>query len=166
MNTTPAFNGRAAPFAAMVRLRAAGLAVAVACASGSAWPQAHEQTTGAYTLRASVVSSMDIAEATAREHGLDRSPVHGVLNVTLLARGGGPAPAVPAGVEASITNLFGAHHSVDLREQRVGGWISYGGSFRHAPSEVLDFKVSAQPKDGGPRLELAFRERMGRRAGR
>ena len=164
--TTTAHDRCPARLAVMPRLRAAGLAAAAVLSSGAAWPQPHEQTAGAYTLRASVVSSMEIAEGTAREHGIERSPVHGVLNVTLLARHGGEAPAVPARVEASITNLFGAHHSVDLREQRVRGWVSYAGGFRHAPSEVLDFRMSAQPKQGGPQVELAFRERMSRRAGR
>lgn len=162
MNTTAQSRCQAL-LAVMPRLRVAGLALAAALASGAAWPQPYEQSAGAYTLRASVVSSMDVAESTAREHGLDRSPVHGVLNVTLLERHGGDAPAVPARVEASITNLFGAPHSVELRETRVGGWVSYTGSFRHAPSEVLNFSINAQPEQGGPRVELAFRERMGRR---
>ena len=93
-------------------------------------------------------------------HGLT---VHGVLNVTLMKGDGSAAlTTVPANVEARITGLYGAHHSVQLHEERAQGRVSYYGSFRHEPREVLDFEISARPQGGGPRVMLGFRERMGR----
>ena len=143
-------------------LRGAALAWALLIVH-AAQAQPHQQTAHGYTLRASVVSSMDLAESTAGKHGIDRSPVHGVLNVTLIKGDGSAAlTTVPANVEARITGLYGAHHSVQLHEERAQGRVSYYGSFRHEPREVLDFEISARPQGGGPRVMLGFRERMGR----
>jgi hypothetical protein len=141
-------------------LRGAALAALLCAAAAHAQP--HQNTAHGYTLRASVVSSMDLAESTARKHGIDRSPVHGVLNVTLMKGEGSAAPTLPAQVEARITGLYGAHHSVQLNEERALGRVSYYGSFRHEPREVLDFEITARPQAGGPRVVLGFRERMGR----
>jgi hypothetical protein len=142
----------------------AAASVAVLCAAAVAQP--HEKAAGGYTLRASVASSMDIAESSARAHGIDRSPVRGVLNVTLMKGAGDAGLTVPAQVDARISDLYGAQHSVTLQAERAQGRVSYYGSFRHEPEEVLDFDVNAQPSGGGSRIELRFRERMGRSGGR
>ncbi len=109
---------------------------------------------------------MDIAEESAREHGISRSPVRGVLNVTLMKGESGAGPTAAAQVQARIRDLYGVTHTVDLHEEGAGGRVSYYGGFRHEPREVLDFDISAQPRGGGPRIELGFRERMGPREAR
>jgi len=140
--------------------RAASSAVLLCLASGlSAQPRM--QSEAGFTLRVSVVSSLDLAESTAREHGIERSPVRGVLNVTLMKGDGAAGPSVPAEVLARIKDLYGASHSVQMHQVQAEGRTSYYGSFRHEPREVLDFDVSARPREGGPRIDLRFRERMG-----
>ncbi len=140
-------------------------AAALALAAGSAAARPHEATRGAHTLRASVVRSTDIAQITARGHGIRPSPRRAVLNVTLLRHDARALTAVPAKVSARVRDLLGASHSLRLREVRAGGRVSYLGDFVHQSGETLDFDIAARPAAGGAPLRLQFRERMPLRRG-
>ncbi|HZF78343.1 MAG TPA: hypothetical protein VEZ89_00995, partial [Rubrivivax sp.] len=54
----------------------------------------------------------------------------------------------------------------DRRRHAQGGpngMVSYMGSYRFLPREVLDFHITAQPEGRQQALTLKFRDRLGRR---
>ncbi|QOY94120.1 DUF4426 domain-containing protein [Massilia sp. UMI-21] len=121
-----------------------------------AWGQSHEVTSGAYTLRASTVASNMLAPGTAREHGIERAPTRGVLNVTLMK----DRQTVAAEVEVSARSLTGKSRPVTLAPTTVNGYVSYTGAYDFVHGEVLDFTIQATPQGAGEPLILTFRERM------
>lgn len=125
-------------------------------ATAPAWGQSHEVKSGAYTLRASTVASNMLAASTAREHGIERSPTRGVLNVTLMK----DQQTVAAEVEASARSLTGKSRPITLKPTTVNAYVSYTGSYDFVHGEVLDFNIKATPEGAGEPLNLSFRERM------
>ena len=121
-----------------------------------AWAQAHEAKSGSYVLRASTVGSDMLSAETARRHGIQRSPLRGVLNVTVLKDGS----TVRADIEAVARNLTGRRRSVALTETTANGYVSYTGVYDFVHGEVLDFSIRAQPRGIDQRLNLTFRDRM------
>ncbi|NIM39885.1 MAG: DUF4426 domain-containing protein [Hydrogenophaga sp.] len=140
---------------------ARGLAV-LACAAGAALAlaQPHAVRHGDFTLQSSVVSSLTIAEETARQHGITPAEHTAVLNVVVLRDVGEARWPIAAAVDATRTTLAGVQQAIALREVASQGRVSYVGSFRFTPREVLDFSVSARIDPASPPLRLGFRERM------
>lgn len=141
-------------------------AIAAALLLLSVWPalegaaQPHERAFENHVLRSSAVSSMAISEAAAAAHDIRRASDLGILNVTVLKKASQLTETVPAKVNAYATDLSGARRTIEMRETKAAGWVSYTGTFPFAPREVLDFSISAQPEDGGPLLEMSYRERI------
>lgn len=140
---------------------ARGLAV-LACAAGAALAlaQPHAVQHGDFTLQSSVVNSLAIDEDTAREHGITPSAHTAVLNVVVLRDVGEARWPVAAAVDATRTTLGGVRRDIALREVSFKGRVSYVGSFRFTPREVLDISVSARIDPASPVLRLNYRERM------
>jgi len=108
-----------------------------------------------------VVSSTGIDPETARRHGIERGPGHGILNATVLRTQAKAERAVPAQVHARIQNLGGIRREVRMRTVRTDGYVSYIGTYRYAAHAVLDFRVEARPQGTRRWLALSFRQRMG-----
>ncbi|WP_442968698.1 DUF4426 domain-containing protein [Ramlibacter sp.] len=70
---------------------------------------------------------------------------------------------VPARVDAGLVPL-GRAATIEMREVREDGRISYVGTYDFLPREVIDFRITATPLDArlGPALSLAYRDRMWR----
>ena len=139
----------------MCTLLSGALCISIATAS-PAWAQAHEAKSGSYTLRASTVRSDALSAEAARRHGIERSPLRAVLNVTVMKDAG----TVPADIEAVARNLMGHSRRVALSETTANGYVSYSGTYDFVHGEVLDFSIHARPRGLDQQLSLSFRERM------
>jgi hypothetical protein len=138
---------------------AVALALPIVCPA--AWAQGpHQKSFDEYVLRSSVVSSMSISEASAATHGIERAHDRAILNVTVLKKGSNLTETVPARVEATAVNLAGYRRLIRMAETTADGWTSYTGTFKFAPREVLDFKITAQPVGSDKRLGISYREQL------
>lgn len=135
-------------------------AAVLVAAAQSALAQSHEVRRGDLTLRSSIVSSERIDPATAARHGIEPSPGTAVLNMVLLR--GNAQETVPAEVSAVARSLAGVRQEIGMREVRENGRVSYVGSYRVLPREVIDLEVKAKPlqAEKPPTLVLRWRERM------
>jgi len=121
-----------------------------------AWSQAHETTSGAYTLRSSTVGSVMLSAESARKYGIDRSPLRGVFNATISKDGRN----VPAKLEVVAGSLTGKTRPIPMTETTANDSVSYTGVYDYVHGEVLDFTVKAQPQGSNEALNLTFRDRM------
>lgn len=122
--------------------------------------EVHETADERHLLRSSVVNSMSVSAAAAAAEGIERAPDRAIINVTVLAKGSQLLQTVPARIEAVATGPAGARRPIAMSETRSGHWVSYTGTFRFAPREVVDFAITARPDGGGEPLEMRFRERI------
>ncbi|CAM5784016.1 DUF4426 domain-containing protein [Rhizobacter fulvus] len=144
---------------------AAALALA-ACLSATAPPaaaQSHVKNSGDYRLRASTTSAANLPPAVREEHGIPTDPNTAVLNVTVQHQEGGAMRNVAARLEVQVHNLLGARSPVAMREVTANDRVSYMGTYRLLPREVLDFRVTAHPEGARRAITLQFRDRLGRR---
>lgn len=154
-----AFNLKASS-ATRVRSTLLALLALLVAASGPAWSQAHVSKEGAFSLRASTVSSETLPEVTAKAHGIERDPRRGVLNVTIMHRDKSGETNVRADVHATARDLTGQKRDVPMKEVDANGYVSYMGTYDFVRGEVIDFLIDAKPHGAGPRLSLTFRDRM------
>ncbi|MBA4264928.1 MAG: hypothetical protein C0453_07600 [Comamonadaceae bacterium] len=127
---------------------------------GVAQAQPHAVQDGDFTLRSSVVSSLSIAEDTARSHGITPGEHTAVINVMVQKNVDGAQWPVAANVRATRTSLAGVQRDISLREVEAQGRVTYLGTFDFVPREVLDFAITAHVDPASPVLNLSFRERM------
>lgn len=132
------------------------VAMALVALPGSSWAQAHAQKFGDYTVRSSTVGSQHVSPSTAKEHGIERSPKHAVVNVTVMKND----QAIPAQVSVTAQNLTGLRRQIDMKETKVGNYVSYTGSYDFVHGEVIDFTVQATPRGSDKVLTMSYRERM------
>ncbi|MDQ3445989.1 MAG: DUF4426 domain-containing protein [Pseudomonadota bacterium] len=125
-----------------------------------AWGQAHVAESGVHTMRASVTPSAALATETARAHGIDVAADRGVVNVVVLERGDAGQRPVPAEVSATRTDLAGRPETIEMREIRANGGISYLGTFTVLTSPTARFRISARPAKAGQPLTVEFEERF------
>ena len=149
-----------------IEIATIGRAVAAACLLGALGVasavsgQPHELTEGGYTVRSSVVDSSSLAPAAAREHGIEPSGGVGVLDVSVYRSDSTNYEALPATVQASLTGPAGVVEQIEMKPARAAGYVSYFGTFRYAPNEPLDFKISVKPEGAGQDLTLRYQETL------
>lgn len=139
---------------------AAAVSLSFALAVPTVYAQVHSRDYGQFTVRSSTVGSVNLAEETAVEHGIERDPRRGVLNVTVLHGEQGIKKTVPASVSAYVMNLTGQRRHIDLREITAEGRVSYMGTYQFTNGEVLDFHIHAKPNRSNDVLRLRFRDRL------
>lgn len=125
--------------------------------------QAHEETSGDYVLRASTVNAANLPETMRVQHGIGLDPHTAVLNVTVQRKGEGTLHNVPARMIVRSRNLQGEEAGVDMRETVANERVSYMGTYRSHPGEVLDFRITAHPEGVQQAITLSFRNRLGPR---
>jgi hypothetical protein len=141
------------------RVRSTLLALLV-IASGQVWSQAHVSREGAFSLRASTVSSETLPESTAKAHGIERDPRRGVLNVIILHKVKSGEKTMRGAVSATARDLTGQKRDIPMKEVDANGYVSYMGTYDFVRGEVIDFLINAKPQGGGRKLSLTFRDRM------
>jgi len=147
------------PAQLLTGVRTTLLAILVA-ASGPAWSQAHVSKEGAFTLRASTVSSETLPASTAKANGIERDPRRGVLNVTIRHKEGKREKNMRGDVSAIAQDLTGQKRDIPMKEVDSNGYVSYLGTYDFVRGEVIDFLINAKPKGSERKLSLTFRDRM------
>lgn len=125
--------------------------------------QAHVETRGDYVLGASTVSAANLPDTVREQHGIPVDPNTAVLNVTVQRKADGVLRNVPARLDVRARNLYGVETGVDMREVVANDLVSYMGTYRFLPREVLDFQITAPPEAAQQAITLQFRDRLGRR---
>lgn len=144
----------------------AAAAVVLVCLSTSAplaAAQAHVQESGDYVLRASTVSAADLPHRVREQHGIQTDPNTAVLNITVHRKTTTALNNVPARLEVRARNLLGVETDVVMRETITNDLVSYMGTYRFLPREVLSFHITAYPEGAKQSITLQFRDRLGRR---
>ena len=126
-------------------------------------PQEAESRSGDVTVRANVVRTDLLNEAMARGYGITRDEGSVLLLVSVRRGPDGQDVAIPAKIEASVTDLQGRRSTVALRELRtdVPGatppqtLIDYIGTTEvHAP-DTLRFDLDIE-REGAARSTMQF----------
>lgn len=130
----------------------------------AALAQAHVAESGGHTLRASVMPSNQLLSEVAREHGIVIADDRGVLNVVVLEveqgeKQSGPR-SVPAEISATRIDLLGRVETVEMREVRANGGVSYLGSFEVVDSPMARYLIEALPAGVAQPLSVEFEERF------
>ncbi len=146
-----------------MRLVAASLVCVAALVAAEAHAQAHQSTDGVYTLRSSTVSSQSIAPSVARAHNFTPGPAVAILNVTVIEKGQPANGTTTAAISVTARDLAGRAQTVEMKEDRENGYVSYYGTYRHLRNETLTFDIMARPEGTEKRLVLHYRDRIGRR---
>jgi hypothetical protein len=102
---------------------------------------------GDYELHFNALTTDQLNEVMATEHGIVRSRNRILLNVSVLeAQEIGVPMAVPAAVRASARNLTGQLRNLPVREVRDGEAIYYIAEAPIANAETLIFTIEATPE--------------------
>jgi hypothetical protein len=139
------------------------LPAALLLLAGTAQAQSHSTESGSYVLRSTTVASEQINAEAARHHGVVPARDRAVVNVVLLRRDAdGVATTVPARVTVSMRTMSGYSSNIQMREVRESSGISYLGSYKFLPRQVINFEVLAAPTEDAQQqpLTLLYRDRM------
>jgi len=120
--------------------------------------QPHESRDGGYTLRSSTVASTSLPMSMAQAHGFEQKPSVFVLNVTVIEDVGAGNGTVPATLAVRIRDLAGREVPVDMTLDRENGYVSYYGTYRRRPHQVLSFAIRATPQGTDRTLTLRYRD--------
>jgi hypothetical protein len=139
-----------------------GLLVLLAAVAMPVLAQVHEESKGGYLVRSSTVKSTLIDPDAALSVGIAPAPDRAVLNVVVLGPGDRPIQErnMPAKVTVTMRRLTGKVEPVDMREVRVNNMVSYLGSYKFVPREILEFEIHAQPQGSTQDIRLAYSDRM------
>lgn len=103
---------------------------------------------GDVTVRASVVPTMALGEAVAREYGIHRDDRQLMLLVAVRQGPEAQERALPARITATVTDLRGRAHAVELRELRTGDLLDYVGTLEVDLPDTLRFDLTIVREDG------------------
>ena len=95
------------------------------------------QVVGDYVVHFNALSTESLPPAVARAYGITRSKNKGLLNISVLRKGGN-FEGVEADIEVSATNLTGQLREINLRKIQEQNAIYYISEFSVADQETLD----------------------------
>lgn len=144
------------------RLAAAVLLCALAACGGSAppppapaAPQEAVDRVGDVTVRASTMLTSTLAPQVASQYGIPHDDRTVMLLVAARRGPDGQDVAVPARIEATVTNLQGQRQAVAMRELRSGELLDYVGTIEVALPDTLRFDIKVV-LEGGATSTLQF----------
>jgi hypothetical protein len=132
--------------------------VALMFALPAATVAADELTVGDLTMHFNAVPTTTVAPEVARQYGITRSASRALLNVAVRRKTPEGQVSIPAGFDASATNLNGQRQEIALREVREGDAIYYLGEVRVTDRETLVFEIKATV-DGRP-MQATFQQQF------
>lgn len=130
------------------------------CVPLSVHAEAYEKTFENYVLRSSTVSTDNLSTATAKAHGIERSPRKAVINVTVINKNAVGESTVPAKVAVSTIDPGGYGRDIEMRETTENGYVSYSGVYALVGREGIELDVSAQPVGSDKTLTMRFRDKV------
>ena len=104
------------------------------------------QTVGDYIVHYNALSTESLPPAVARAYGITRSKNQGLLNISVLKKGGNFEGA-EANITVSATNLTGQLRNLELRKIEEQNAIYYISVFSVADQETLDFSIKVTTTD-------------------
>ena len=111
---------------------------------------------GAHVVHFSALPTDFLSEEIARQYGIERSSIRGMLNISVHKDlGGGATEAVAAQITGEATNLSGQDIPIEIREI-AGSYVSYVGLFDIVPPDTYTFLISVIPEGANLPLTLRF----------
>lgn len=104
------------------------------------------QSVGDYVVHYNALSTESLPPAVARAYGITRSKNKGLLNISVLKKGGNFEGA-EADIKVSATNLTGQLRNLELRKIEEQNAIYYISIFSVADKETLDFSIKVTTTD-------------------
>ena len=104
------------------------------------------QVVGNHIVHYNAISTESLPPAVARAYGITRSKNRGLLNISVLKKGGG-FEGVEANIDVSATNLTGQLRDIKLRKIQEQGAVYYISEFSVADRETLDFSIKVTTAD-------------------
>jgi Domain of unknown function (DUF4426) len=125
-------------------------------------PQEAISRVGDVTIRANVLPTASLSEAVAKQYGIAREDDRVMLLISVRKGPDNQDVALPATIDAKVSNLQGQHRDIEMRELRTGDYIDYVGTTTVSPPDTLRFELEIQ-REGGARSTMTFsREFTGR----
>ena len=122
-----------------------------------AWAET-SQPVGDYVVHYNALSTESLPPTVAKAYGITRSKNRGLLNVSVLKKGGNFA-GVSADIDVSATNLTGQLRDIKLRKIEEQTAIYYISEFSVADRETLDFSIQVTTPDKA-RGSIKFRQQF------
>lgn len=101
---------------------------------------------GNYIVHYNAISTESLPPTVARAYGITRSKNRGLLNISVLKKGG-DFQGVEADFEVSATNLTGQFRNIELRKIQEKNAVYYISEFSVANKETLDFSIKVTTAD-------------------
>ncbi len=102
---------------------------------------------GNYIVHFNALSTESLPASVARAYKITRSKNQGLLNISVLKKGGNFEGA-EADIKASASNLTGQYRDIKLRKIQEQNAIYYIGVFSVSDQETLDFSIHVKTADG------------------
>jgi hypothetical protein len=117
--------------------------------------------TGDYSIFYNTLTSVTLDPEIAAKHGIQRSKLNGLLNVTVVrGQAEGKRQNVPARVEATARTGDAPATSLAMREIRVGDGVSYIGQFPIQNLQIIDFTIQVTPPGAGEPTVIELQEQF------
>lgn len=101
---------------------------------------------GDYIVHYNALSTESLPPSVARVYGITRSKNRGLLNISVLKKGG-DFQGVEANIDVSATNLTGQLRNINVRKINEDNAIYYISEFSVADQETLDFVIRVKTPD-------------------
>lgn len=101
---------------------------------------------GDYIVHYNAISTESLPPSVARVYGITRSKNRGLLNISVLKKGGG-FQGVEADIDVSATNLTGQLRNINVRKIQEENAVYYISEFSVADRETLDFSIKVTTAD-------------------
>lgn len=110
-----------------------------------AWAE-NSGSVGNYTVHFNALATESLPPSVARAYGITRSKNRGLLNISVLKKGG-EFQGVEASIDVSATNLTGQLRNIKLRKIEEQNAVYYISDFSVADGETLDFSIKVTTAD-------------------
>jgi len=101
---------------------------------------------GNYIVHYNALATESLPPSVARAYGITRSKNRGLLNISVLKKGG-DYQGVEAEIDVSATNLTGQLRNMNLRKIQEQNAVYYISEFSVADRETLDFSIKVTTAD-------------------
>ncbi len=118
-------------------------------------PQEAVSQIGDVTIRANVLPTASLSEAVAKQYGIAREDNRVMLLISVRQGAENQDVALPATIDATVSNLQGQRRTLEMRELRTGDYVDYIGTTTFTPPDTLRFDVEIE-REGGVRSTMTF----------
>ncbi len=116
------------------------LLIAALCIAPAIGSADSDKDFGDYTVHYNAISTNQLLPAIAKQYGIERSAMRGLLNISVESKIG-TAHTVSADITATVGDLAGHDKPISIRETSENGDIDYLGEFPIDASGTFIFKV-------------------------